>query len=92
MADVQTKRRAIVRVPGILSEEPIVEGTRISVRSIVLYYHEYRSAERLVQALPTLRPEDVETAMKYYRVHREEINLHIAENNEGEEIPYDELG
>ncbi len=76
MADTQTKRRAIVRVPGILSGEPVVEGTRISVRSIVLYYHEYRSAEPLVQALPTLRPEDVETALQYYRASRRDQPAH----------------
>lgn len=92
MADIQTKRRAIVRVPGILSGEPVVEGTRISVRTVVLSFADYGSAAGVETALPTLREEDVETALRYYRARREEINRNIEENDEGEDIPYDELG
>jgi uncharacterized protein (DUF433 family) len=91
MADVQAKRRTIVRVPGILSGEPIIEGTRIPVRAVVLYYYEYQTPEGVLTALPSLSVADVETALHYYRTHRDEINTHIAENNEGEDIPYDKL-
>jgi uncharacterized protein (DUF433 family) len=91
MADVQAKRRTIVRVPGILSGEPIIEGTRIPVRAVVLYYYEYKTPEGVLTALPSLSVADVEMALRYYRAHRDEINTHIAENNEGEDIPYDKL-
>lgn len=91
MVREQTKPRTIVRNPRILFGEPIIEGTRIPVRAVVLYKYEYGDVEGVLTALPTLRAEDVEIAMRYYADHREEINRHIAENNEGEDIPYDEL-
>ncbi len=91
MADVQAKRRTIVRVPGILSGEPIVEGTRIPVRAVVLFHYEYKTPEGVLTALPSLSVADVEMALRYYHAHRDEINRYIAENNEGEDIPYDEL-
>ncbi len=91
MVREQLKARTIVRNPRILFGEPIIEGTRIPVRSVVLYNYECGDAEGILTALPTLRAEDVETAMRYYAEHCDEINRHIAENNEGEDIPYDEL-
>ena len=91
MVREQTKQRTIVRNPRILFGEPIIEGTRIPVRSVVLYLHGYGDIAGVLTALPTLSAADVATALQYYREHREEINRHIAENNEGEDIPYDEL-
>ena len=55
MAHVQAKRRTIVRVPGILSSEPIIEGTRIPVRAVVLYSYGYGNVEGVLEALPSLR-------------------------------------
>lgn len=91
MVQEQTKARAIVRVPGVVGGEPILEGTRISVRSIVLYVYDYESKEDVADGLPPLTVADVESALQFYREHRDEINIYIAENNEGEDIPYDEL-
>lgn len=91
MVKEQIKPRTIVRNPRILFGEPTVEGTRIAVRHIVLDMYGYGSVEGVLSALPPLRAGDVETALQYYREHRDEINRHIAENNEGENIPYDEL-
>jgi uncharacterized protein (DUF433 family) len=80
-----------VRNPGILHGEPTIEGTRIPVRAVVLYHHGYGDIAGVLTALPTLSATDVVTAFRYYREHREEINRHIAEDNEGEDIPYNEL-
>ncbi|MCA1722864.1 MAG: DUF433 domain-containing protein [Thermomicrobia bacterium] len=91
MVREQVKTRTIVRNPRILFGEPIIGGTRVPVRSVVLYKYEYGDTEGVLTALPTLQAEDIETAMRYYAEHREEIDQHIAENNEGEDIPYDEL-
>jgi len=91
MVREQVQARTIVRNPRILFGEPIIEGTRIPVRSVVLYHYGYGNVEGVLQALPTLTAPDVETALRYYREHREEINRHIAENNEGEDVPYDDL-
>jgi len=91
MVREQVEARTIVRNPRILFGEPIIEGTRIPVRSVVLYKYEYGDTEGVRTALPTLCDKDVETAMRYYAEHRHGINTHIAENNEGEDIPYDDL-
>lgn len=91
MVREQIKVRTIVRNPHILSGEPIIEGTRIPVRAIVLYHYSCGDIPGVLTALPSLNGTDVETALQFYRDHREEINTYIAENNEGEDIPYDEL-
>lgn len=91
MVQEQTKARTIVRVPGVVGGEPILDGTRIAVRHIVLFRYDYGSVEEVLRALPHITVADVETALQFYREHRDEINVYIAENNEGEYIPYDEL-
>jgi uncharacterized protein (DUF433 family) len=47
--------------------------------------------EWVQRELPTLSIADIETALRYYPDHREEINTYIAANTEGEEIPYERL-
>ncbi len=91
MVREQVQARTIVRNPRILFGEPTVEGTRISVRTIVLARYMFGSAERVQEQLPTLRIPDIEAALDYYQDHRDEINAYIAENNEDEDIPYERL-
>jgi uncharacterized protein (DUF433 family) len=91
MARAESRRRTIVRNPGILHGEPTIEGTRIPVRAVVLYHYEYGDISGVQRALPTLSASDIATAMRFYREHRDEISPYIADNNEGEDIPYDEL-
>ncbi|MDQ2787986.1 MAG: DUF433 domain-containing protein [Chloroflexota bacterium] len=91
MVREQVKARTIVRNPRILFGEPTIEGTRIPVRSVVLYHYSYGDIAGVVSALPTLSASDIETALHFYREHRDEINKHIAENTEGEDFPYDKL-
>lgn len=91
MVRAESRQRTIVRNPDILHGEPIIEGTRIPVRAVVLFKYEYADIAGVQRALPRLSASDVETAMRFYRKHRDEINRYIAENNEGEDIPYDEL-
>ena len=54
MVRAESSRRTIVRNPGILHGEPTIEGTRISVRAVVLYHYGYGNIEGVLQALPTL--------------------------------------
>jgi uncharacterized protein (DUF433 family) len=92
MVREQTKPRAIVCNPRILFGEPTVEGTCISVRTIVIANYAFGGVEQVQEQLPTLSIPDIEEALRYYRAHRDEINQFIAENNEDEDIPYDKLG
>lgn len=70
----------IVRNPGILGGEPIVRGTRISVRSVVLASREYGAPEGVVQAYPQLTTADVDEALAYYAAHKAEIDRYIRAN------------
>ncbi len=83
----------IVSRPGVLSGEPTIAGTRISVRTVLLTHCGYHAdMKNILDAHATLTTEDVQAALQYSHEHRDEINQHIAENTEGEDIPYDELG
>jgi len=64
----------------ILAGEPVVRGTRIPVRAIVLAHRIYPELERLVIAFPSLAPEDIREALSFYRSNQDEINRYIAEN------------
>ncbi len=92
MVRAESKRRTIVRNPRILFGEPTIEGTRISVRTVVLLNYACGGDVQWVQReLPTLTVADIEIALRYYPEHRDEINTYIAANVEGEEIPYERL-
>jgi Uncharacterized conserved protein len=82
----------IVLRPDVLFGEPIVAGSRISVRTIVIAHYAFGGVELVQEQLPTLSILDIEASLHYYRKYRDEINQHIAASNEDEDIPYDELG
>ena len=71
----------IVRNPEILSGEPTLEGTRLSVRIIVLA-HRFANGrvERVCDSYPQLTPSRVQAALDFYAGHREEIDWYITEN------------
>jgi uncharacterized protein (DUF433 family) len=70
----------IVRNPGILGGEPVVRGTRISVRSVVLAASEYGAPDGVVQAYPQLSPAEVSDALAFYEAHKAEIDRYIQAN------------
>lgn len=55
----------VVRHPGILGGEPVVRGTRISVRNVILAAQEYGAPDGVVQAYPQLTPADVSDALAF---------------------------
>jgi uncharacterized protein (DUF433 family) len=74
--------RRIVRDPKILGGEPSLEGTRVPVRSVVLAARYEADLDAVVQAYPMLDRVAVESALAFYRLHRDEIDRHIAENED----------
>jgi uncharacterized protein (DUF433 family) len=70
----------IVRNPRVLGGEPIVRGTRISVRSIVLAAREYGAPDGVLQAYPQLGLADIRDALAFYEVHADEIDRYISRN------------
>jgi len=80
MARSEPKR--IIRVPGVVGGEPIVRGTRLAVRHIVLDWRERGSIEGVLDSYPTLTREDVAEALAYYEAHKDEIEEDIRANDE----------
>jgi uncharacterized protein (DUF433 family) len=65
---------------GVAGGEPCIVRTRIPVWVLVQARRLGTSEADLLHAYPTLRAEDLANAWAYYRVHHDEIDLQIAEN------------
>jgi uncharacterized protein (DUF433 family) len=67
----------VVRVPGIHGGEPVVRGTRVSVRSVVIAYERYKGdVDRVARAF-LISADDVRGALAFYESHRAEIDAYI---------------
>ncbi len=76
----------IVRVEGVCGGEPVVAGTRVPVRSVVLAYQEHHDLGRVHQAYPRVNVPSIRAALEYYEDHREEIDRLIEENERASEV------
>jgi uncharacterized protein (DUF433 family) len=74
----------VVRNPRVLSGEPIMRGTRISVRSVILAAREYGAPDGVVQAYPQLTRAAVSEALAFYAAHTAEIDRYITMNLDGD--------
>ena len=81
-----TEHCYIVRKEGILSEEPIVKGTRTPVRAIVELWRLGYAPEEIPSGLPHLSLAAVFDALSYYCDHKEEINDYIVRNRVPDEL------
>lgn len=68
------------------SAEPIIEGTRTSVRSIVENWRLTHSTEEIVRGLPHLTVAQVFAAMSYYYDNQAEIDNFIEQNRIPDEL------
>jgi len=64
----------IVRVAGVQGGEPIVRGTRVPVRAIVVAWQEYGAVPTVLEAYPRLTEADVRSALDYYCAHQDEMD------------------
>ncbi len=68
----------ITKAPGVCSERPCVEGTRVRVVDILALHEDGLSAEQIVRELTTLSgPADVYAALLYYHDHKSEIEAEL---------------
>lgn len=74
----------ITKDEAICGGEPIIQGTRVTVRDIVEYMGLYGSEGRVLQALPDLTLEDLRAALEYFQAHREEIEGYRQAEEESE--------
>ncbi len=80
-----TEHCYIIRDPDILSGEPVIDGTRTSVRAVVELWRMGVSPEEIPSRLPHLRMAQVFDALSYYSDHQDEIHQYMKRN----EIPDD---
>src|SRR5690606_11825087 len=65
--------------PAVRAGQPIIEGTRIPVATIVQSHQIGMDFDEILVQFPSLRPEHVHAALLYYFDHRAEVDTLIAE-------------
>ena len=81
MVKTKVKSQLIVRVPGVHGGEPVIQGTRVPVRSIVLSLrHDYPGDLRAVAEAYSVEVAAVEAALAYYEKHKAEVDEKIERN------------
>lgn len=81
-----TEHLYIVRDDRILSGEPIIKGTRTSVRAIVETWRMGVAPEEIPKGMPHLTLAQVFNALSYYSDHQDEINNYIERNRIPDEL------
>ncbi|TVP61868.1 MAG: DUF433 domain-containing protein [Nodularia sp. (in: Bacteria)] len=76
----ETSSRYVTRNPEILSGEPIITGTRTSIRAIVGLWRLGIMPEEILNHLPHLTLAQVFDALSFYLDHQAEINDYIERN------------
>jgi uncharacterized protein (DUF433 family) len=72
----------IIRDPQICAGDPIVEGTRTPVHSIVIQWRLYHDVKRLLRAFPHRDASAIRTALAFYEANRAEIDRLIEESEQ----------
>lgn len=65
--------------PEIAGGAPIIEGTRITVRTIAGYYQMGMDVDEILSTLSHLTASQIHSALAYYFDHQEEIDSELAE-------------
>ncbi|MBN3872598.1 DUF433 domain-containing protein [Nostoc sp. JL33] len=82
----ETSSHYVTRNPEILSGEPIITGTRTSVRTIVGLWRLGIMPEEILNHLPHLTLAQVFNALSFYLDHQAEINEYIERNRVPDEL------
>ena len=69
--------RYITSVPGVQGGEPVIKGTRVPVRAIVLTWRRGVPPEEIPSHYPHITLAEVFEALSYYSDNQEEINSYI---------------
>jgi uncharacterized protein (DUF433 family) len=77
----------LVSSPGVCGGRLRIDGTRVTVNQIVVWYKQGYSAEEIASEYPQLSLAQVYTALAYYHANREEIEADLlAEKEEAERL------
>lgn len=75
-----TEHLYVERCSAIAAGEPVVRGTRTTVRTVVLNWKSGIQPERIPDHLPHLSVAQVFDALSYYADHQAEIDRYIHEH------------
>lgn len=82
-AAIRTEHPHIVRKLGVCGGEPVIRGTRFTVRAVVEYvYRLGMTPEEMVREWKHLTLAQIHDALSYYHDHKELIDRLIQENKE----------
>jgi uncharacterized protein (DUF433 family) len=77
---IGTKNQYIIKDEGILHGEPIIRGTRVSVRAIAELWRMGVTPEEILTHFPHLTLAQVFDALSYYADHQDAIHEIISQN------------
>ncbi len=77
---IVTNNQYVVKDDKVLNGEPIIRGTRVSVRSIVELWRLGITPEEISTHLPHLTLAQIFDALSYYADHQESIHVAIEQN------------
>ncbi|MEA5451281.1 DUF433 domain-containing protein [Leptolyngbya sp. CCNP1308] len=78
---IQTTSRYVTRNPDILQGEPIIAGTRTTIRAIVSLWRLGTAPEEIPTHLPHLTLAQIFDALSFYLDNQAEINDYIERNH-----------
>ena len=78
---IRTDHPHIVRMQGVCGGRPVIEGTRISVKTIVGWVRMGMSSSEIEAQYPYISLAQVADALAYYEDHPEEIDAEFAEED-----------
>jgi len=82
----------LARSPGMCGGRLRIEGTRITVNQIVVWYKQGYNAEEIADQYPHLTLAQVYTALAYYHANREEIEAElVSEQEEAERLEQEQI-
>jgi uncharacterized protein (DUF433 family) len=84
-----TEHKYIIKNPKIYSGSPLIAGTQIPVKAIIVHYQSGMSIEDILEGYPSLNPAQLFDALSYYHDNKEEIEKDI--ENDSFEIIKDEF-
>ncbi len=84
--DTTVAYRYIESKPGVVGGEPVITGTRVSVRTIVLAWRRGMAPEEMPDHYPTVTLAEVFEALSYYSDNKDEINGYIERNHIPKEL------
>ncbi len=74
---ITTEHKYVIKDEKIYSGSPIIKGTRIPVKAIVIHYQSGMSIEDILEGYPSINPAQLFDALSYYHDNKEEIEKDI---------------